>query len=112
MMIKKLIFTYILLVPLSSNAGMKVTTYEKERGTNEFKIYLTGVANGFAFSNTELQAKKIQALFCPPRNEVIKVETYIKLLDERIKSFPKDKVGNLEIEPLLLDKLISTYPCK
>jgi hypothetical protein len=109
--IKKLLLA-LLILPHVSYAGMKVSVYEKEKKTDSFKIYMSGVANGFAFANTELEANKQKALYCPPRDELIKVETYIKLLDEKIKSHPKDKVGNLEIEPLLLDKLISTYPCK
>ena len=87
--------------------------YEKEKNTESFKIYLTGLVNGFAFSNTKLESKKQNALYCPPRNELIKVETYIKLFDEELKkNYTKDVFDKLEIEPILLAKLIEVYPCK
>jgi hypothetical protein len=113
-MVKPLKTLVLIIFCLSSPAyaGMKVSVYEKEKNTDSFKIYMTGVANGFAFANTELEAKKQKAIYCPPRNESIKVETYIKLLDEKIKIYPKDKYQSLEIEPILLTKLIEVYPCK
>jgi hypothetical protein len=100
------------LVSSSAFAGMKVSLYEKEKNTETFKIYLTGVVNGFAFSNTELENKNQKAFYCPSRNESIKVETYIKLLDEKISVYPRDRFDKLEIEPMLLAKLIEVYPCK
>ncbi len=109
--IKKLLLV-LLILPHVSYAGMKVSVYEKEKKTDSFKIYMSGVTNGFAFANTELEANKQKALYCPPINELIKVETYIKLLDEKIKTFPKDRYQILEIEPILLAKLIEVYPCK
>lgn len=92
--------------------GMKVSDYQLEKNTPQIEIYLKGVVNGFAFSNTELTDRKENALYCPPKDQVIEIETYIQLLDEKIRTYPKEVVGNLEIEPLLLNKLIETYPCK
>lgn len=92
--------------------GMKVSDYQLEKNTPQIEIYLKGVVNGFAFSNTELTDRNENALYCPPKDQVIEIETYIQLLDEKIRTYPKEVVGNLEIEPLLLNKLIETYPCK
>lgn len=112
MSIRYILSVLIFLVPTVSNAGMKVSDYQLEKNTSEIKIYLKGVINGFAFANTELNDRKENALYCPPKDQVIEIETYIQLLDEKIRSYPKEVVGNLEIEPLLLNKLIETYPCK
>jgi hypothetical protein len=106
------IFFLLMTASTYANAGMKVSTYQQERNTDEIKIYISGLANGFAFSNTELNSLKKKAIFCQPSNLLIKVETYMQMLDEKISSFPKDKVGNLQIEPMLLAKLIDVYPCK
>jgi hypothetical protein len=108
----KLVGLLTFWISTSVNAGMKVSVYEKERNTDSFKIYMTGIANGFAFANTELESKKQKAFYCPPPNESIKVETYIKLLDEKISKYSKDRFEKLEIEPMLLAKLIEVYPCK
>ncbi len=109
--LKKLLMT-IAIVPISVHAGMTVSVYEQEKNTEEIKIYISGLVNGFAFSNTELQTNKKTALFCPPGNLLIKAETYLQILDQKISTYPKDKVGRLQIEPLLLSKLIEVYPCK
>jgi hypothetical protein len=106
------LFLVLLTTSSIANAGMKVSTYLQEKNSDEIKIYITGVANGFAFSNTELESHKKKAIFCPPSNLLIKVETYMQMLDEKITTLPKDKVGNLQIEPMLLDKLIEVYPCR
>lgn len=104
---------FILLITTSSiaNAGMTVSTYQEERNTEAIKLYISGVANGFAFSNTELEDNKRKAIFCPPKNLLIKVESYMQMLDEKISTFPRDKVRNLQIEPVLLSKLVEVYPC-
>lgn len=112
MTIKKLFVLLLAMSPTFAFGGMKVSDYELEKNTSHIEIYLKGVVNGFAFSNTELIGKKQDALYCPPKDQVIEIETYIHLLDEKIRSYPKEAVGNLEIEPLLLNKLIETYPCK
>lgn len=109
--IKAFIFL-VTFISSSAFAGMKVSVYQEQRNTEEIKIYISGVANGFAFANTELSSSKRKALFCQPNNLLIRVETYIQMLDEKILNFPKDKVGNLQIEPMLLAKLIEVYPCK
>lgn len=111
----KSIKTLIFLVTFTSSsafAGMKVSIYQEERNTEEIKLYISGVANGFAFANTELSSSKRKAIFCQPSNLLIKVETYMLMLDEKILTYSKDKVVNLQIEPLLLAKLIEVYPCK
>lgn len=111
----KSIKTLIFLVTFTSSsvfAGMKVSVYQEERNTEEIKLYISGVANGFAFANTELSSSKRKVIFCQPSNLLIKVETYMLMLDEKILTFSKDKVANLQIEPLLLAKLIEVYPCK
>jgi hypothetical protein len=106
------LFLALLTTSSIANAGMKVSTYLQEKNSEEIKIYITGVANGFAFSNTKLESYKKKAIFCQPSNLLIKVETYMQMLDEIITAYPKDKVGNLQIEPMLLDRLIEIYPCK
>lgn len=113
-MVKPLNTLFLLAFCASSTAyaGMKVSSYEKEKNTESFKIYLTGVVNGFAFSNTELEERKQKPLYCPPRNQLIKVDTYIQLLNEKISRYSKDRFDKLEIEPMLLAKLIEVYPCK
>lgn len=112
MLLRYILSALLFFVSTVSNAGMKVSDYQLEKNTSEITIYLKGVINGFAFANTELNDRKENVLYCPPKDQVIEIETYIQLLDEKIRSYPKEVVGNLEIEPLLLNKLIETYPCK
>ena len=112
MVIRNALAILLILVSTATNAGMKVSDYQLEKNTPQMEIYLKGVVNGFAFSNTELIDRKQEALYCPPKDQVIEIDTYIQLLDEKIRSYPKDVVSNFEIEPLLLSKLIETYPCK
>jgi hypothetical protein len=112
MVIRNTLVILLTLVSTTTNAGMKVSVYQLEKNTPQFEIYLKGVLNGFAFSNTELTDRKQDTLYCPPKDQVIEIDTYIQLLDEKIRSYPKDVVGNFEIEPMLLNKLIETYPCK
>ena len=108
----KIFLLLLLIVSTTVNAGMTVNIYQQERNTEEIKIYISGLANGFAFSNTELMSLKKKSIFCPPSDLLIKVETYLQMLDQKILTFPQDKVGQLQIEPMLLSKLIEVYPCK
>lgn len=102
----------LLLISANVNAGMTVADYQKNVNSEAINMYVAGVANGFAFSNTELQSLNKPQLFCQPSNLLLKVPDYKKLLESAFIEFKKEKLPSLQIEPILLRKLMQTYPCK
>lgn len=74
----------------------------------DLKIYLSGLAAGYAWSNTALIAEKHEPLFCLPPDMPVSVD-WTPLIDDEIGK-PETMRGDF-IEVLLLSALRSRFPC-
>lgn len=108
----KKILLCLSLISLNAFAGMTVQEYQNFKDKDALSWYIVGLGNGFAFSNTKLESLKQKRLYCLPNNYKISTSELQGLLSESITEFDSKEVLNLQIEPMLLRKLIDTYPCK
>jgi hypothetical protein len=74
----------------------------------DLKIYISGLAAGYAWTNTALIAEKVDPLFCLPPNMPISVD-WTPLIDNEIGK-PETTRDDF-IEVLLLSALRSKFPC-
>lgn len=114
----------MLMVAQPALSELTVKQYEwvlEEQKTNpELKFglnrYIAGIGEGFNWANARLTFLGQPTLYCQPDNLVLKAPNYLDMLtthlereEERISGIGKNKVM---IGALLLDELISTFPCK
>ena len=99
----------ILLFSCQTYAETTLTDYKKYKDSNGMKSYVYGLGVGYAWANAELRSKQLQPLYCQPDNLALTSDNYIQLLDDGIR---KETFVSYLIEPLLLDQLIKTFPCK
>lgn len=74
----------------------------------DLKIYISGLAAGYAWTNTALIAEKVDPLFCLPPNMPISVD-WTPLIDNEIGK-PETRRDDF-IELLLLSALRNKFPC-
>jgi hypothetical protein len=74
----------------------------------DLRIYVSGLAAGYAWTNTALIAEKVDPLFCLPPNMPISVD-WTPLIDTEIGK-PETTRDDF-IEVLLLSALRNKYPC-
>ncbi len=74
----------------------------------DLKIYVSGLAAGYAWTNTALVAEKLDPLFCMPPNVPISID-WTPLIDGEIGK--PETTRDEFIEVLLLRALRSNYPC-
>lgn len=115
----------IILVALSfgvaapGSAGLTVATFETEKYNEAIKMYVYGVGSGYSWANAELITSKKPPLYCQPHRLPMGRDIYFDILVRYLDDWKKasvsaessNKLGELEIEPLLLLALQRTFPC-
>jgi len=96
------------MFPSLCSAEWKVSEYleKKETLAVYFESYISGLGVGFSWYNVDMIMNG-KPLYCPPAKLAVTTENYIRILDDEIKRNKK-----IYIEPILLDGLIRTFPCK
>lgn len=97
------------------NADVNLKTYESLKDTQEFKMYISAVGEGFSWANTELTGNGRSPLYCQPPKLGLTFENYLRILKDYIeknKELVKRLGDNFPVEVLLLRGLQETFPCK
>ena len=115
---------YALLLPLLAAAVLlaapaqgyeiSVKDYENLKNEQDMDVYMGGLGAGLLLANNRLQTKKQPALYCPPRDTVLRTDNFMKIVDSEIALLKKTDPGGWqkpEIGGVLLDGLIKTFPC-
>ena len=108
------IFAFIIIVSGVLPAYSQVTfkDYEKLKNTQEFKLFIAGVAEGVVLSNMVLEKQGNKKIFCQPSNATMSGDNVLNILqreiDENAKLFKSDTLLGL----ILIRGLVKTYPCK
>ena len=90
--------------------GIYVRNYKTEKSSDVFKVYITGVGNGYTWASGMNAQFKQKELFCLPPDFVSDHETYIKIIDNYIAKAPAIK-EDMPIELALLYGMQRSYPC-
>ena len=102
--------------------AMDVKTYREwlKKGGDELKrsavdSYVSGVGNGISWANAQLGTLRREKLYCAPVKLALGLASYKDILDRQIAEQAKrrtdDELGKLDIELLLMNGLIETFPC-
>jgi hypothetical protein len=108
------IFVLIIIVSGVSPAysDVRFKDYEKLKNTQEFKLFISGVAEGVGLSNMILDTQGNKKIYCQPSNVTMSADNLLGILqreiDENAKLFNSDTLLGL----ILIRGLVKTYPCK
>lgn len=111
---KKIILAII--TPLVTNValgGMTIDYYKEISKDEELKhiatAYVTGLGEGFFWSNAALKANNKNILYCPPPKLKINGDVYMDILNQQINDgkYAKDT----ELGLVLFSGLRKTFPC-
>ena len=108
------IFALIIIISGVSLAysDVRFKDYEKIKNTQEFKLFIAGIAEGVGLSNMILEKQGNKKIFCQPSNVTMSAANILNILqrekDENAKLFKSDTLLGL----ILIRGLVKTYPCK
>lgn len=99
----------------SVHAEIPLKLYEGMKADDTFKIYIGGVAQGYAWSNTILKSYRHQdELFCAPYKLRLSKENYLSILDDYIAKHDVKTIYGEDgaLEFVLLMALREVFPCQ
>jgi hypothetical protein len=103
-----LLLVTIVLTVVPANSFISVKDYHDYKDQELFKIYISGVGEGFLMMNSYLRSYEKPPIYCQPGKLVMNADNYINIIESEIKRGAKqDSI----IELLLLYGLIKTFPC-
>ena len=77
--------------------------------------YLHGFGNGLILANNELKSRRQPLFYCQPEHLALTSENYRHILNDEIGQLmantPKNPIGPLSIEVILMGGLKKTFPC-
>ncbi|EIC19834.1 hypothetical protein [Thiorhodovibrio frisius] len=105
---------FILLITLSSRSfSLSIEDYDKERGISSDKldVFISGLGQGYFWSNVILAADKKNTLYCQPQTLILTTEDYLAIIDKQLAKHRKNWGTDVSIEMILFLGLAATYPC-
>jgi hypothetical protein len=107
----------------NTHGDMSIDMYEKLKKSETDRMflesYISGLGAGYRWFNSHLESQKShKPLYCQPEMLSLNQHNFISILDNIINKnkekaeMKKITSGDTPIEPLLLDGLIETFPCK
>lgn|SRR5215831_14119807 len=110
--IRVLAFIFIIVVGGVSPAhSMYFRDYARLKDTQEFKIFLQGIGNGYLGANADLFVRGLPLLYCQPEGLGLGPDNYEDILQKEIKRKKHVEPDTL-VTILLLSGLKNTFPCK
>ena len=96
-------------------AEVTLETYEIVGKNDEFKVFVSGLGEGYSLANAELKVKrKLPPLYCEPDKVKLNTDNYLEILDNYL-SQPVVKAQThptLPVGVMLLKALQDAFPCK
>jgi len=115
MKFKIIIIFIILLIAVNASAELTIKEYLKDKNNRDVAIFISGLAVGMGWVNTELRMTKRQPLFCIPEKLVLNVKNYQEILDRLIQEMRETRTSRDDeytVGLILLEGLKETFPCK
>jgi hypothetical protein len=118
--IVSIFFALSLIASLPSRADYTVAEYHRAKAAglrewNVLRIYVTTFTSGIEWTNSYLEhAKNNRPIFCIPEKLGLNTDNVIKILDDEIARFSDtpDLINKQNIELLLVEGYVRTFPCK
>ena len=107
------IFTCLLLLSQNAFASLSIAEFEEKNKSKSTDTYILGLANGLSTANNTLIQNKTPPLFCLPPLLKLTLVDYKEIIALGIKDIPANRLnrGALDIDGIMLKKLIQLYPC-
>ncbi len=109
----------------SANAAITIKDYLKYKNSPDLvltmkevvALHIEGMAGGFNWANSEIEALYGKQLFCPPGKLPLTADNYIRILDEQLEKWQEfiKTEGRMDrpiLSFFLLEGLRKTFPCK
>ena len=105
--------TCMLLLSQSAFANLSIAEFEDKNKLQITDTYIVGFANGLSAANNALIQNKTPPLFCLPPFLKLTVVDYKEIIALGIKDIPANRPNReaMDIDGILLKKLIQLYPC-
>jgi hypothetical protein len=106
-------FTCLLLLSQSAFASLTIAEFEEKNKSQSTDMYIHGFASGLSTANNALIQNKKPPLFCLPPFLKLTVVDYKEITVLGIKDIPANKLNReaIDIDGIMLKKLIQLYPC-
>ena len=106
-------FTCLLLLSQNAFASLSIAEYEEKSKSQSTDTYILGFASGLSTANNALIQNKTPPLFCLPPFLKLTVVDYKEIIALGIKDIPANKLNReaMDIDGIMLKKLIQLYPC-
>jgi hypothetical protein len=103
----------MLLASQAAFSSMTVSSFENKSKTQSVDTYVLGLASGLNAANNALVSNESTPLFCFPPFLKLSIANYKEIIALGIKDVSTNKLErqSLDIDPILLKKLIELYPC-
>ena len=103
----------MLIASQSAYSNMTVSSFEAKSKTQAVDSYVLGFASGLNAANSALVANKSTPLYCLPPFLKLTTANYKEIIALGIKDTSSNRLEkqSLDIDPILLKKLIELYPC-
>ena len=109
------ILTGLLMLTISQKAfcGMTVADFQAKSKTQAVEAYVLGVAGGLNAANSALAMSKSAPLFCLPPFLKLSTANYKEIIALGINDLGSNKLDrqSMDIDQILLKKMIELYPC-
>jgi hypothetical protein len=107
--------TSLLMLTVSQTAfsGMTVADFQAKSKTQAVEVYVLGLAGGVNAANSALVMGKSTPLFCLPPFLKLSTANYKEIIALGISDLGANKLDkqSMNIDSILLKKLIELYPC-
>jgi hypothetical protein len=106
-------FAVLFLLSQNAFASLSISDFEEKNKSQIMDVYIVGLASGLSTANHALVQNKIPSLFCLPPFLKLTVVDYKEIIALGIKDIPANKPNRdaMDIDGIMLKKLIQLYPC-
>jgi hypothetical protein len=106
-------FAVLFLLSQNAFASLSIAEFEEKNKSQSTDTYILGFANGLSNANNALIQNKTPPLFCLPPFLKLTVVDYKEIIALGIKDIPANRPNReaMDIDGIMLKKLIQLYPC-
>jgi len=107
----KKILLALALISCNAFADLSVKDFHNKGQSESTKTYLKGLADGLNVANATMASEETPPLFCYPPFLKLSMHDYKKIIDLGIREADVKSISRVNVDSILLNKLIELYPC-
>ena len=107
----KKILLVLSLISCSAFADLSVKDFHNKGQSESTNTYLKGLVDGLNIANVTMEGEETSPLFCYPPFLKLSINDYKKIIDLGIAEADAKSMSQINVDSILLNKLIELYPC-